>query len=120
MVEKTKVNFIICCMHKIQTFPIKQQWRVKQQERFSNSALLVFVLGLISDAHTHHLHPQKCYPHFLTSTTCAGIVGFTRQHITTCHSTRVVRLAFWPSPLLTCAMGIMFICIGTKRVWQLV
>ncbi|XP_027918799.1 uncharacterized protein LOC114177590 [Vigna unguiculata] len=82
---------------------------------FLVSVLVIFLViyGLVSDAHTHHFHPQKWYPPLLASTACAGIVGFTWQRITARHSTRVVRLAFWLSPLLTCAMGIMFICIGT-------
>ncbi|RDX92233.1 pns1, partial [Mucuna pruriens] len=82
---------------------------------FLIAVLVIFVTiyGLVSDSHTHHFHPQKWYPPVLASTACAGIVGFTWQWITARHTTRVVRLAFWLSPLLTCAMGIMFVCIGS-------
>ncbi|KAG4938157.1 hypothetical protein AAZX31_16G033700 [Glycine max] len=82
---------------------------------FLVAALVTFltIYGLVSDSHTHHFHPKKWYPPLLASTACAGIVGFTWQWITASHSTRVVRLVFWLSPLLTCAMGIMFVCIGT-------
>ncbi|KAG4927653.1 hypothetical protein JHK85_054139 [Glycine max] len=74
---------------------------------------LLTIYGLVSDSHTHHFHPKKWYPQLLASAACAGIVGFTWQWITARHSTRVVRLVFWLSPLLICAMGIMFVCIGT-------
>ncbi|KAK7396121.1 hypothetical protein VNO78_16902 [Psophocarpus tetragonolobus] len=82
---------------------------------FLVAVLVTFLIiyGLVSDSYTHHFHPKKWYPPLLSSTACAGIVGFTWQWITAHHSTRVVRLAFWLSPLLTCAMGIMFVCIGT-------
>ncbi|KAL2320524.1 hypothetical protein Fmac_029493 [Flemingia macrophylla] len=82
---------------------------------FLVAILVIFltIYGLVSDSHTHHFHPKKWYPQLLTSTVCAGIVSFTWQWITACHSTKVIRLAFWLSPLLTCAMGIMFVCIGS-------
>ncbi|XP_027351128.1 protein PNS1-like [Abrus precatorius] len=75
--------------------------------------IFLTIYGLVSDSHTHHFHPQKWYPPLLASTACAGIVGFTWQWITARHPTRAVKLAFWLSPLLTCAMGVLFVCIGS-------
>ncbi|KAK7286585.1 hypothetical protein RJT34_21684 [Clitoria ternatea] len=79
------------------------------------AVLVIFltIYGLVSDSHTHHFHPQKWYPPLLASTACAGIVGSTWQWITARHPTRAIKLAFWLSPLLTCAMGIMFLFIGS-------
>ncbi|XP_057437775.1 protein PNS1-like isoform X2 [Lotus japonicus] len=75
--------------------------------------ILLTIYGLVSDSHTHHFHPRKWYPPLLASTVCAGILGFTWQWIISCHPTKAFKVAFWLSPLLTCAMGILFVCIGS-------
>eukprot|EP00258_Populus_trichocarpa_P023943 XP_024439962.1 protein PNS1 isoform X3 [Populus trichocarpa] len=78
-------------------------------------AILVICLtirGLLS-AHSHHFHPKKWYPPLLTATGCAGIVAFTWQWFTLCNPSRALRTAFWLSPLLTCAVGVLFLLIGS-------
>ncbi|KAJ6877401.1 protein PNS1-like isoform X2 [Populus alba x Populus x berolinensis] len=78
-------------------------------------AILVISLtirGLLS-AHSHHFHPKKWYPPLLTATGCAGIVAFTWQWFTLCNPSRALRTAFWLSPLLTCAVGVLFVLIGS-------
>lgn len=77
--------------------------------------LIVFltIRGLLSAAHNHHFCPKKWYPPLLTSVACAGIVAFTWQGITSCNPSKAIRAAFWLSPLLTCAVGILFILIGS-------
>jgi hypothetical protein len=79
------------------------------------SFLVIFITiyGLILDSLTHHFHPEKWYPPLLVSTVCAGILGFTWQWIVACHPKKSLKAAFWLSPLLTCAMGIMFVLIGS-------
>ncbi|KAJ6422568.1 hypothetical protein OIU84_027520 [Salix udensis] len=76
--------------------------------------LVVFlaVRGLLS-AHRHHFHPKKWYPPLLTATACAGIVAFTWQWFTFCNPSRALRAAFWLSPLLTCAVGVLFVLISS-------
>ncbi|KAB5512239.1 hypothetical protein DKX38_029267 [Salix brachista] len=76
--------------------------------------LVVFlaVRGLLS-AHSHHFHPKKWYPPLLTATACAGIVAFTWQWFTFCNPSRALRAAFWLSPLLTCAVGVLFVLISS-------
>lgn len=69
------------------------------------------IYGFISDSRSHHFHPMKWYPPLLASIACAGIAGFTWQWITARYPTKAIRAAFWLSPLLTCAMGILFVYI---------
>lgn len=77
-------------------------------------AVLIIVLttyGLISAYRTHQFHPSKWYPPLLSSTACGGIVGFTWQWITARNPSKAIRAAFWLSPLLTLAVGIMCVYI---------
>ncbi|CAK9166560.1 unnamed protein product [Ilex paraguariensis] len=79
-------------------------------------AILVIFLtirGLLSAAHSHHFHPKKWYPPLLASTACAGIVSFAWQSVTCCNPPRAIKAAFWLSPVLTCAVGILFVLIGS-------
>ncbi|KAJ9179865.1 hypothetical protein P3X46_008180 [Hevea brasiliensis] len=79
------------------------------------TAILVIFLtirGLLS-VRSHHFHPKKWYPPLLTATACSGIVAFTWQWITLCYPSRAIRSAFWLSPLLTCAVGILLVLIGS-------
>lgn len=75
--------------------------------------LIIFltVRGLLS--HHHHFHPRKWYPPLLTSTGCAGIVAFTWQGITGRNPSKAIKAAFWLSPLLTGAVGILLVLIGS-------
>ncbi|KAK7316018.1 hypothetical protein VNO77_34632 [Canavalia gladiata] len=71
------------------------------------------IYGLVYASHSHHFYPKEWYPPLLLSTLCAGIVGFTWQWITARNSTKAIIAAFWLSPLLTCAMGVLFVYIGS-------
>lgn len=71
------------------------------------------IYGIVYASHSHHFQPMKWYLPLLISTLCVGIVGFTWQWITARNPTKAIRLAFWMSPLLTCAMGVMFVYIGS-------
>ena len=79
------------------------------------SILVIFITiyGLVLDYSTHHFHPEKWYPPLLASTVCGGILGLTWQWIIARHPEKALRAAFWLSPLLTCAMGILFVLIGS-------
>ncbi|KAF2306864.1 hypothetical protein GH714_022162 [Hevea brasiliensis] len=76
--------------------------------------LVIFltIRGLLS-VHSHHFHPKKWYPPLLTAIACSGIVAFTWQQITLCYPSKAIRAAFWLSPLLTCAVGILLVLIGS-------
>ncbi|EEF36662.1 protein PNS1 [Ricinus communis] len=79
------------------------------------TAILVIFLtirGLLS-SHSHHFHPKKWYPPLLSATGSAGIVAFTWQWITFRYPSRALKAAFWFSPLLTCAVGILLVLIGS-------
>ncbi|XP_073221690.1 protein pns1-like isoform X2 [Cicer arietinum] len=84
------------------------------------SVLVIFITiyGLVLDSFTHHFHPEKWYPPLLASTVCAGILGFTWQCVIASHPQKALVTAFWLSPLLTCAMGILFVLFGSP--WSLV
>ncbi|KAE8099766.1 hypothetical protein FH972_017720 [Carpinus fangiana] len=77
--------------------------------------LIIFltIRGLLNTSNNHHFHPEKWFPPLLTSAACAGIVGFTWQGITSCNPSKAIKAAFWLSPLLTCAVGILFFLIGS-------
>ena len=79
------------------------------------SILVIFITiyGLVLDYSTHHFHPEKWYPPLLASTVCGGILGLMWQWIIASHPGKALRAAFWLSPLLTCAMGILFVLIGS-------
>jgi hypothetical protein len=51
------------------------------------------------------------YPPLFTSIACAGVFGFIWQWITLKNPKKAIRATFWISPLLTCAMAIMFVYI---------
>lgn len=77
-------------------------------------SLLVIILtiyGLISTSQTHNFHPMKWYPPLFISIACAGVFGFTWQWITLKNPKKALSAIFWLSPLLTCAMAIMFVYI---------
>jgi len=75
--------------------------------------IFITIYGLVLDYSTHHFHPEKWYPPLLASTVCGGILGLMWQWIIASHPGKALRAAFWLSPLLTCAMGILFVLIGS-------
>ncbi|WOG98199.1 hypothetical protein DCAR_0417540 [Daucus carota subsp. sativus] len=89
------------------------------QNLFFLQFLLIIVLvifltirGLVS-AHSHHFRPQQWYPPILGSVACAGVVSLSWQLMSSYNPSRTMRAAFWISPLLTCAAGILFVAIGS-------
>ncbi|KAK7279831.1 hypothetical protein RJT34_24889 [Clitoria ternatea] len=82
---------------------------------FLIAVLVIFLIiyGIVYASHSHHFDPNMWYPPLLISTACSGIVGFTWQWITFKNPTKVIKTMFRLSPLLTCAMGILFVYIGS-------
>ncbi|ESW23471.1 hypothetical protein PHAVU_004G049900 [Phaseolus vulgaris] len=68
--------------------------------------------GLVYASHSNYFHPKEWYPPLFISTLCGGAVGFTWQWITARNPAKAIREAFWLSPLLTSAMGILFVYMG--------
>ncbi|KAH6818623.1 Plasma-membrane choline transporter family protein [Perilla frutescens var. frutescens] len=79
------------------------------------SILVIFltVRSVLSAAHTHHFQPKNWYILVFSSTSCAGIIGFSWQAFATFNPSRTLKATFWLSPLLTCAFGILLVSIGT-------
>ncbi|KAL2502107.1 Plasma-membrane choline transporter family protein [Forsythia ovata] len=80
------------------------------------TTILVIILtirGALSAVHTQDFHPKDWYMPVLASTAFAGIIGFAWQAFTKFSPSKTIRITFWLSPLLTCAVGILLICIGT-------
>ncbi|KAM5550430.1 protein PNS1-like [Rosa sericea] len=77
--------------------------------------LIIFltVYGLISTNHKHHFHPLKFYAPLLTSTLCSAIVALIWQWVTRLSPSKAIKTAFWLSPLLTCAVGVLLISISS-------
>lgn len=77
--------------------------------------LIIFltIRGLLFAARNNHFRPEKWYPPLLISAACAGIVAFTWQGITSCNPSKAIKAAFWLSPLLTCAVGVLLVLIGS-------
>ncbi|KAI9121476.1 hypothetical protein K1719_008509 [Acacia pycnantha] len=73
--------------------------------------LFLTIYGLIVASRNHQFYPLRWYPPLLSSTVSAGIVAFTCQWITARRPSKAIRTAFWLSPLLTLAMGAMFVYI---------
>ncbi|XP_050204002.1 protein PNS1 [Mercurialis annua] len=79
------------------------------------TAILVIVLtirGLLS-FRSHNFHPNKWYPPLLAATGSSGFLAFTWQWITLRYPSTAFKAAFWFSPLLTCAVGILLVLIGS-------
>ncbi|MBA0618620.1 hypothetical protein Godav_027933 [Gossypium davidsonii] len=79
-------------------------------------SILVIVLtirGLIYAGSTDRFHPKKWYPPLLVSTASAGIVSFIWQSITFHCPSKAIKAVFWFTPLLTCAVGVLHILIGS-------
>lgn len=77
--------------------------------------LVIFLIihGLLSNVHKHHFHLRKWFPPLLTSAASAGIVAFIWQWLTGYTHSTALKAAFWLSPLLTFAAGILLILIGS-------
>ncbi|KAF8403462.1 hypothetical protein HHK36_011566 [Tetracentron sinense] len=74
--------------------------------------IVLTVLGLLF-ANTHHFHPIHWYPPLLTSSACAAIAAFGWQAATRCNPSNTIKAAFWLSPSLTCATGVLLLSIGS-------
>lgn len=70
------------------------------------------VLGFLS--HHHHSHRLLTFllPLF-SSTALAAVFAFSCQLLTLLYPSRTLKSAFWLSPLLTCAVGILLIAVGS-------
>ncbi|KAL2335125.1 hypothetical protein Fmac_016338 [Flemingia macrophylla] len=135
-------NFKVITVTDEEKLQVRQQWisstnPIKAQDStssFSNATLagkafkIIFYLhllliavlvtsltiyGIVYACHSHHFRPKKWYPPLLISTLSAGIFGFAWQWITARNPTKAIRAAFCLSPLLTCAMGVLFVYIGS-------
>lgn len=76
--------------------------------------LYLVVRGVISSSENHRFHLKKWYFPVLSSTFCAGIVGFSWQLFSSINPSKTFRAAFVVSPLLTAGYGILLVCIGSK------
>ncbi|XP_014509685.1 protein PNS1-like isoform X1 [Vigna radiata var. radiata] len=70
------------------------------------------IYGLFYVSRSNYIHPKEWYPPLFISMLCGGATGFTWQWITARNPAKAIREAFWLSPLLTSAMGILFVYIG--------
>lgn len=79
------------------------------------SILVIFLTtcGVLSTASIHHFNLKKWYILVLSSTSCAGVLGFSWQAMASFNPSRTLKATFWLSPLLTCAFGILLVSIGT-------
>lgn len=72
-------------------------------------AVVLTIRGFLSHHARLHFQPLDWYPPILTSVGLAGIIGLSWQMLTHYNPRKAIKLAFWLSPLLTCAMGIVLI-----------
>ncbi|KAH9611126.1 hypothetical protein KSS87_013043 [Heliosperma pusillum] len=73
-------------------------------------AVVLTVRGFISTR--GDFRPLDWYPPMLTAVALSGATGFTWQIIIHCNPSSAIKLAFWLGPLITCAMGVLLLCIG--------
>ncbi|KAL4353919.1 hypothetical protein GQ457_06G016500 [Hibiscus cannabinus] len=76
-------------------------------------SILVIVLLIRGLIFARSFHPKKWYPPLLVSVASAGIVSFVWQSITFRSPSNAIRYAFWFAPLLTCALGVLHVLIGS-------
>ncbi|KAE8720452.1 DnaJ/Hsp40 cysteine-rich domain superfamily protein isoform 1 [Hibiscus syriacus] len=62
---------------------------------------------------TDRFYPKHWYPPLLVSIASAWIVSFVWQSIAFHHPSNAIKSAFWLTPLLTCALGVLHILIGS-------
>ncbi|KAH0972612.1 hypothetical protein GBA52_024768 [Prunus armeniaca] len=77
--------------------------------------VFITLYGLISTSRNHHFQPLKFYPPLLTSTACSAIVAFIWQWVTDSNPSKAIKAAFWLSPLLTCAVGVLLVSVGSAQ-----
>ncbi|KAJ4979985.1 hypothetical protein NE237_010765 [Protea cynaroides] len=83
---------------------------------FLITVLIIFltIRSLVSHSSSFHLsHPLNWYLPLFSSTACSAIVAFLWQLFTRCNPSKAIKTAFWLSPLLTVAAGILLFAIGT-------
>ncbi|KAK3198197.1 hypothetical protein Dsin_021612 [Dipteronia sinensis] len=71
------------------------------------------IRGVVSSWRSHHFHPKKWYPPMLASVASSGLIALTWQWIVSCNPSKAIKACFWLSPLLTFAVGILFLIIGS-------
>ncbi|KAK8713047.1 hypothetical protein V6N13_148274 [Hibiscus sabdariffa] len=76
-------------------------------------SILVIVLLIRGLIFAGSFHPKKWYPPLLVSVASAGIVSFVWQSITFRYPSDAIKSAFWFAPLLTCALGVLHVLIGS-------
>ncbi|TQE04268.1 hypothetical protein C1H46_010053 [Malus baccata] len=69
--------------------------------------------GLIFNTRTHHFRPLEYYPPLLTAIGFSAIFAFIWQWMTSSSPSKAFKAAFWLSPLLTCAVGVLLIDISS-------
>ncbi|KAL9230697.1 hypothetical protein vseg_006014 [Gypsophila vaccaria] len=78
-------------------------------------AVVLIIRGFVSSRGKHRdFHPLDWYPPMLTAVGLSGTTGFTWQIMAQCYPSNGIKLAFWLGPLLTCAMGVLLILIGSS------
>ncbi|XP_051138690.1 uncharacterized protein LOC127256622 [Andrographis paniculata] len=76
-------------------------------------ACLVLYLTFRDPDHNRRFQPRIWHLLVQSSTACAGIIGFVWQLFTYLDPSRTFLAAFWLSPFLTSAFGIMLACVET-------
>lgn len=76
------------------------------------TALVIFLA--VQGLRSGHLHATKWYPPLLTSTACAAILSSVWQWLADINTSKAFKAAFWVSPLLTCAIALLLLTIGSS------
>ncbi|XP_052176785.1 protein PNS1 [Diospyros lotus] len=76
-------------------------------------AIVLTVRGLLAAANGRRFLPLKWYLPLLASTSLSAIASLAWQFFARCNTSRTLKAAFWISPLLTCAVGVLLIFVGS-------
>lgn len=76
------------------------------------TALVIFVT--VRGLRSGHFHTVKWYPPLLTSTACAAVLSLLWQWLIDLSTSKAFKTAFWLSPLLTCAVALFLLTIGSS------
>lgn len=79
-------------------------------------SILVIALtirGFLSAANRHQFRPKEWYPPILASIASASVVSLIYQWISFIAPSKAIKSAFWITPLLTCAFGVLQVLIGS-------
>ncbi|CAN6717153.1 unnamed protein product [Malus baccata var. baccata] len=76
-------------------------------------AIFLTLYGLIFNTRTHHFRPLEYYPPLLTAIVFSAIFAFIWQWMTSSSPSKAFKAAFWLSPSLTCAVGVLLIDISS-------